>query len=257
MTRPIQSEPSSPPATDFRSSESFEAAKMRSLAEFAAGAGHEINNPVATIVGYAQQLLKAESDPDRRHALTTIGAQALRIRDMIGDIMLFARPPEPRPQALDLVAVIREVCGKFEAEFARSSMTLEVNCPSPVAIWADPVQLRIVISSLLRNSLEAMAAGGVARVHAESMETADAPCARFSIFDDGRGLSPQDREHLFDPFYSGRQAGRGLGFGLSKCWKIVTLHGGQIDAQSPEGEGMTITVDWPSAATAAAAVRPA
>src|SRR5689334_16976870 len=83
--------------------------KLRALGEFAAGAGHEINNPIATIVGYAQQLLAGESDPDRRHALATIGAQAYRIRDMIGDCMLFARPPEPRPVSLDLSSVVREV----------------------------------------------------------------------------------------------------------------------------------------------------
>src|SRR5579872_5831871 len=76
--------------------------KLRALAEFAAGAGHEINNPVATIVGYAQQLLADETNPDRRHALATIGAQAYRIRDMIGDVMLFARPPAPHPQVIDL-----------------------------------------------------------------------------------------------------------------------------------------------------------
>src|SRR5882724_357569 len=82
--------------------------KLRALAEFAAGAGHEINNPVATIAGYAQQLLADETDPDRRHALATIGAQAYRIRDMIGDVMLFARPPQPRPEQIDLTAAVRE-----------------------------------------------------------------------------------------------------------------------------------------------------
>src|SRR3974390_1641179 len=88
-------------------------AKLRALAEFAAGAGHEINNPVATIVGYVQQLLADERDPDRRHALATIGAQAYRIRDMIGDCMLFARPPQPQPEPLELAAVVREVAGRF------------------------------------------------------------------------------------------------------------------------------------------------
>src|SRR6516164_1824452 len=86
--------------------------KLRALAEFAAGAGHEINNPVATIVGHAQQLMAGESDPDRRHALATIGAQAYRIRDMIGDVMLFARPPEPHPSCVDLPAVLREISAR-------------------------------------------------------------------------------------------------------------------------------------------------
>src|SRR5258708_33349929 len=90
--------------------------KLRALAEFAAGAGNEINNRVATIVGYAQQLLAGEVDPDRRHALATIGAQAYRIRDMIGDVMLCARPPLPRPESLDLAFVVRELVAKVADE---------------------------------------------------------------------------------------------------------------------------------------------
>ena len=72
-----------------------DAAKLEALAEFAAGAGHEINNPLATIIGRAQLLLKDERDPQRRQMLLAIGAQAYRIRDMIGDAMLFGRPPSP------------------------------------------------------------------------------------------------------------------------------------------------------------------
>lgn len=70
----------------------IEISKLEALGEFAAGAGHEINNPVATIAGRAQLLLASEVDSERRHALEIIGGQALRIRDMIGDVMLFARP---------------------------------------------------------------------------------------------------------------------------------------------------------------------
>jgi signal transduction histidine kinase len=137
--------------------------KLRALAEFAAGAGHEINNPIATIVGYVQQLLPGESDPDRRHALATIGAQAYRVRDMIGDCMLFARPPEPRPQALDLSIVVREVAEKFAHETQPASIRWQVEADSEVVAYADPVQLRVVISSLLRNNCEALVSGGTHR----------------------------------------------------------------------------------------------
>ena len=83
---------------DITQTEEFRRAKLEALAEFAAGAGHEINNPAATIVGRVELLLKGETNPERRQALLTIGAQALRIRDMIGDLMLFARPPRPEPE---------------------------------------------------------------------------------------------------------------------------------------------------------------
>ena len=221
--------------------------KLRALAEFAAGAGHEINNPVATIVGYAQQLLAGETDPDRRHALATIGAQAYRIRDMIGDCMLFARPPQPRPQQLDLVAVVREVTERFTPEAREASLRIEFEPGDGVPIFADPVQLRIVVSSLLRNSLEAVEPGGKIAILTRLARENGRPMAVLTFSDDGPGLSPADREHLFDPFYSGRQAGRGLGFGLAKSWRIVTLHSGRIDVASPEAGGVTFTIFWPAA----------
>jgi signal transduction histidine kinase len=220
--------------------------KLRALAEFAAGAGHEINNPVATIVGYVQQLLIGENDPDRRHALQTIGAQAYRIRDMIGDVMLFARPPEPRPRLLDLSAVVREATANSADDARAASIHIQVSADAEVPIFADPVQLRIVVSSLLRNSFEALCRGGTIVVEARSVEENGKSGACLSICDDGPGLSESDREHLFDPFYSGRQAGRGLGFGLSKAWRIVTLHGGKIDAVSGACGGVTFTIRWPA-----------
>lgn len=220
--------------------------KLHALAEFAAGAGHEINNPVATIVGYVQQLLAAEFDPDRRQALVTIGAQAYRIRDMIGDVMLFARPPQPRPEELDLAEVVREVVSKLADEAAAARGKVQVEVDAQVPIFADNVQLRIVVSSLLRNSLEALNEGGTIKIVARAIEEHGLRLALMSVADNGPGLSASDREHLFDPFYSGRQAGRGLGFGLSKVWRIVTLHGGRIDVETPPAGGVVFTIQWPA-----------
>jgi signal transduction histidine kinase len=220
--------------------------KLRALAEFAAGAGHEINNPVATIVGYAQQLLAGETDPDRRHALATIGAQAYRIRDMIGDVMLFARPPQPRLQNLDLSQVVHELISKVADEANAAAIRMQVQAAAETPIVADPVQLRIVVSSLLRNCFEALGQGGNVEIAVHGIEESGRRMALFSIADDGPGLSETEREHLFDPFYSGRQAGRGLGFGLSKVWRIVTLHDGQIDVDLPGADGVKFTIRWPA-----------
>jgi signal transduction histidine kinase len=240
----------SPPPDPFdsRSESDLREAKLRALAEFAAGAGHEINNPVATIVGHVQLLLAGETDPERRQALLTIGGQAYRIRDMIGDAMLFARPPNPQQREGDLVTALRETIQKFSAEAERAGVRIECRTPpTPVPIWADPVQLQIVIAALLKNSLEAVSRGGEIELQAtESQGDVGEPLAILRLRDDGPGLPPPDREHLFDPFYSGRQAGRGLGFGLPKCWRIVTMHGGSISADSSGGQGLTFTVRWPA-----------
>lgn len=213
-------------------------AKLRALAEFAAGAGHEINNPVATIVGHVQRLLREETDAERRQALLTIGAQAYRIRDMIADVMLFARPPEPRLATVELAAIVRDVVEQARKD--HPSLCFEADVPSDLLIHADSTQVAVVISELVRNAIQATQPPGTIRLRVEKVSGS----VRLRVTDPGHGLSDLDREHLFDPFYSGRQAGRGLGFGLCKCWRIMILHGGAIEAASQHGE-TTFTVIFP------------
>jgi signal transduction histidine kinase len=232
---------------DIPQTEEFRRAKLEALAEFAAGAGHEINNPVATIVGRAELLLKGETNPERREALLTIGAQALRIRDMIGDLMLFARPPRPEPKSLDLVEVVDDVLRALSDVIRSKSLTVERRGETSTAIWADPVQLKVVISNLLHNSVNASAMCGSIVIECRPPTDANSRSLTvLSVQDRGCGLSPLDREHLFDPFYSGRQAGRGLGFGLPKCWRIVEQHGGRIEFESSAETGTTFRVYWPA-----------
>ncbi|MFM7163202.1 MAG: sensor histidine kinase [Planctomycetaceae bacterium] len=220
--------------------------KLRALAELAAGAGHEINNPVATISGYVQQLLGSETDPDRILALETIGAQALRIRDMIGDLMLFARPPQPKLVACDLVAAVDDVRTGLAERAADQGVDLRVGSgPTTLPIVADATQLRVLLSALVSNAVEATPPGGRVVLEVGHFVDGDAPQARFTVTDTGRGLSELDREHLFDPFYSGRQAGRGLGFGLAKAWRIATLHAATLRVATPPGGGVVCTLLWP------------
>jgi signal transduction histidine kinase len=216
----------------------LEAAKAEAIAEFAAGAGHEINNPLATIAGRAQLLLRDESNLRRRQDLATIGAQSLRIRDMIGDLMLFGRPPVPIPKRLLLNEVVQSVVDRFrKAQRTSPKVHLELAADRPVFATADQAQLEIVLSELVRNSLEAidsMSNGneGQIVIRLERSKLNESSAAVVSVADNGPGLSGQDREHLFDPYYSGRQAGRGLGFGLCKCSRIVSGHGGRLEVDS-------------------------
>jgi signal transduction histidine kinase len=227
-------------------SDRLQAAKLEALAEFAAGAGHEINNPVATISGRVQLLLKGETDPERRAALLSIGGQALRIRDMIGDLMLFGRPPQPRPERLDCREMLRAVADGLREEAAERRVELCFDAGEPVPVFADRVQLSIVIGSLIRNSIEALPDGGFVSIAARSAAHGGRNDALLTVTDFGVGLSDADREHLFDPFYSGRQAGRGLGFGLPKAWRIVKNHGGRIEVESVPHGPTTFTVTWPA-----------
>lgn len=217
--------------------------RLEALAEFAAGAGHEINNPLATILGRAQQLLRDEHDPVRRESLSIIAAQALRVRDMIGDVMTFARPPRPQCEPITLGPLLQDLRHRMQAALEAAGCELQLDCPIELpALTADPVQVAVVLSELVRNAIVACGdAGGAIKLRA----TAGESWLILSVEDDGRGFTPLEREHAFDPFYSGRQAGRGLGFGLCKAARIVALHGGEITIQSAPSGLTIVTTLWP------------
>ncbi|HUY87924.1 MAG TPA: HAMP domain-containing sensor histidine kinase [Pirellulales bacterium] len=232
--------------------EQLETEKLEAMAEFAAGAGHEINNPIAVIAGRAQLFLRSERDPERRRELAVMNAQAMRVYEMISDMMLFARPPEPKPAACDVSARVDRVIDELRSRAADRRIEIVREGPvEPLAIQADEVQLMAAVRALLENSLEALPEGGRIAISLQrvSEQTADREqphdWLEIAVEDDGPGISPEIRRHLFDPFYSGRGAGRGLGLGLSKCWRIVTNHGGSIDVESEPGRGAKFVIRLP------------
>lgn len=219
--------------------ETLETEKLESLAELAAGAGHEINNPLAIIGGRSQLLLRDEQSPERQRELALIVAQVRRANEMIADMRLFSRPPEPEPEAFDLVELVNQTVAEFADQATDRAIDLvRTEQIEPVQIEADPVQIGVVLHAIVRNALEAIGREGVVEISVRRTPVG----AEVSVADDGPGILPEERRHLFDPFYSARQAGRGLGFGLSKAWRIVTNHGGQIEVDSEPGEGAVFVV---------------
>jgi signal transduction histidine kinase len=223
----------------------LEAEKLESLAEFAAGAGHEINNPLAVISGRAQLFLRHEKDPERRRELAVINSQAMRVHEMIADLMLFARPPRPRPVNCDLVAILDSIAADISARAAECGVAIVRVWPSAgISLRADPVQLQVALRAVCDNALNALSRGGRLEITARQ---ASPTTVQIVLQDNGPGIPPEVRRHLFDPFFSGSGAGRGLGLGLSKCWRIVTQHGGQIDVVSDLGRGAQFTITLPVA----------
>jgi signal transduction histidine kinase len=223
----------------------LERAKLDALKELAYGASHEINNPLANISVRAQTLLRDERDPERRRALEAIHHQALRAHEMISDLMLFARPPRLDRQSVDVVELIRKVVCEFDGECLRRGIKILMNAePSLLEIMADPIQLAVAIQALCRNSIEAIGQGGRIEIGVSALAH---DRVQIAVQDDGLGIPEHLRPHIFDPFFSGREAGRGLGFGLSKAWRIVTDHGGEIAVQSQPGQGATFTIELPLA----------
>jgi two-component system NtrC family sensor kinase len=200
--------------------------KLRGLAEFAAGAGHEINNPLAVISCQAQYLLQHEAEGSRQRALQTIVQQTQRIHQALRELMQFARPSRPQKQAVDLLAAAQEVAVALGDLAAGRRVELrgpEADGPLPF-VNADLGQVRNALTCLVRNALEAAPAGGWACV----CLTAGPETVAVAVEDSGPGPSPAQQEHLFDPFFSGRQAGRGRGLGLPIAWRLARENGGTV-----------------------------
>jgi signal transduction histidine kinase len=232
--------------TDYR--QRLQQEKLEAMAELAAGAGHEINNPLTVISGRVQLFLQQESDPERRRSLAVINSQALRVSEMISNMMLFARPPEPRPQRVDLVEVIGQLVQSLEPQTRRRRAEIRAPLEQPPCwIEADRNQLLVALRAVCENALEATGFG--ARVDIALQSDPGTEEVAICVSDDGPGIAPQVQRHLFDPFYSGRQAGRGLGLGLSKCWRIVTNHGGRVEVTSELGRGSRFRLILPRRCT--------
>lgn len=212
------------------------AAKLAALAELAAGAGHEINNPLAVISGVAQRLARTEPDPDRGKSLQSVISQAQRIAGIVRDLMQFARPPQPQPRragASELMTAVRDELTPFAVE---KGVKLELgSMPGGAYVRCDVGQMKHALAAVVRNAIEAAGSDGKVRVacsdaHDEAIE--------FSVEDSGPGLSAAAAEHCFDPFYCGRSAGRGRGLGLPTAWQFVRQNGGDL-RHEPNASGPT------------------
>jgi signal transduction histidine kinase len=225
--------------------------RLEALRELAYGAGHEINNPLANIAARAQALLLDEGDLERRRRLATIVDQAFRARDMIGGLMLYARPPKPEPAATTAEELLRPIVDSLASRAAARGIRLEYSpAPTPLPLYVDATQVGEAVRLLAVNAIEAVADGGRVLLEAGGDETTGR--ARILIADDGPGMDPDTAARAGDPFYSGREAGRGIGLGLPKARRLIESSGGSLAIDSRPGRGTRCTIDLPGTAMAAA-----
>lgn len=221
--------------------------KLDSMRLLAYGASHEINNPLANIATRAQALLMDESDAKRKHRLTVIYEQAMRAHEMISDMMLFAHPPKLVRAAVDLNAVVERVVAELETKFNSTKIVCRVESlvdRAPILLL-DGTQVAAAIKALLMNSIEAIGTAGRIEIKIDATKRG----TTLSVSDNGPGIDDSISQNIFDPFFSGREAGRGLGFGLSKAWRIFQLHDANLRRRESEIGGATFEVLFPVASS--------
>lgn len=207
--------------------------KSQAIYQFSYGLSHELNNPLANIVTRASQLLRTSPRPDDQLSLETIIENAMRGCEMLGDLMLIARPPEINRQLVDSMELGQQIQERGSHWAQLRMVNLQVHWAIHQSLRLDATLMKEAVWAVLRNAIEASSTEQWVWLHAKL----DANMLMIQIDDQGVGLSTDALKYCFDPYYSGREAGRGLGLGLTKAKRLSTLHGGGVGIANRVGGG--------------------
>jgi two-component system sensor histidine kinase HydH len=225
-----------------------EAERLAAAGELAAGVAHEIRNPLAAIVN-ATTLLGEEETLTRDERINTLGAvkkEARRLNRILSDFLVFARPRESKPLEADIRVVVDHVAALIREDPGRAErVQLSVGIdPAVPSFPFDADQMTQVLWNIALNGVEAMEGPGRLDIAVARQGAAVA----IAVTDTGGGIPAEEHRRVFEPFYSRKRSGTGLGLTIAR--RIVATHGGRIDVESMPGQGSRFTVVLPLAAGA-------
>jgi two-component system sensor histidine kinase PilS (NtrC family) len=223
--------------------------RLAALGELSARMAHEIRNPLAAISGSVQLLSEHGGLRDHESRLLAIVLrESDRLNGLITDFLAYARPTPPRFERFNLYHLVRDLQVLLVADSRFDKIRLVLDLSEDLTAWADRGQLQQVLLNLLHNAAEAMPDGGEIILSADLQSGIDDAGRAFSllclkIMDQGYGMSEDTCRHLFEPFWTTKPAGTGLG--LATVYRIVEGHGGMVQADPREGGGTVITLLLP------------
>jgi two-component system sensor histidine kinase PilS (NtrC family) len=218
--------------------------RLGAVGQLAAGMAHEIRNPLASLSG-AVELLLADlpSDGPSAGRLTQIvRRETERLDRLVSDFLSYARPGEGRIERVPLGELMDEICQLLAAgEHAEIQLVVEI--PDGLCATGDPDQLREVFWNLVLNAVQSEPRDGRVLVRGAEVDTESGTAVRIEVIDRGGGIDPEILERVFEPFFTTRPKGTGLG--LATVHRVVEAHGGELSVSSPPGEGTTVRVLLP------------
>ena len=232
--------------------------KMEAVGTLAGGIAHDFNNILSAIIGFTElSLLELEDDSTVKQNLDQVYQAGTRARDMVKQILAFSRQSELERKPINIIPVVEEALKMLRGSLPATIDIRKELEEDPGIIEADPTQLHQVLMNLCTNSSHAMREeGGILEVRVEKVDfTADAeipdtelrpgPYVKISVRDTGHGISKENLERIFDPYFSTKQKTEGTGLGLAVVQGIVKSHRGAITVTSSKGAGTTFNIYLP------------
>ena len=219
--------------------------KLSAMGEMLAGLAHELNNPLAGILGLAEcvQMELAESDDAKSRELGVsmvepLVTESLRARDLVRNLLHFARQSTERTERVHLAGAVDVAVGLRRHAFAQAEKTIELDVPDDLSVIAQAQKLQHAIINITNNALDALCAGDGTRLRITAK--ADGPSVLLIFEDEGSGFRQPDR--AFDPFYTTKPIGAGTGLGLALVYRFVQEFGGTVSADNAASGGARVTM---------------
>ncbi|HEY3176540.1 MAG TPA: response regulator [Candidatus Polarisedimenticolia bacterium] len=219
--------------------------KMSAIGLFVAGAAHELNNPLTSVLGYAQLLAGKYQDPDLQRCLEKISAGASRCKMIVENLMAFAKAHRLEKIPLDFGVLLREALAVYQDRLTQAGVRIELDLsPDLPRSMADPEQINQAFLRILDNACKALSSHEGERTLTVSA-SADRGRILIEFSDSGPGIPEEVMGRIYEPFFTTRQVGQGQGLGLSVAYGMVTAHAGRISTRNRPGGGATVSLEFP------------
>ena len=228
----------------------LQAEKLAALGQTISGVAHELNNPLATILTWAERLSQrpaAQLDDQTKRGLEIILSESERAAKIVRNLLTFARKRHTTRAMVDVNQIVRETLAlrSYEQTLANITIIEALAAGLPLA-FADPHQFQQVLLNLIINAEQAMlGANGRGTLILRSWHDLDGDAVILEVNDDGPGVPEDVQPRIFDPFFTTKEVGKGTGLGLTVAYAIIQEHGGRITVQSQPGEGASFFVALP------------